>query len=377
MRIGIASEWIGQRVGGPERYAFDLIENLLKVDAASQYTFFVTPSARGSLEPLETASAGRAALRTSMVDNRWYYIPIGLPLNVWKHPVDLLHATFTFAPWCPPRRIVFTVHDVTATVHPEYFKPLAGARVRWLLERGLQRAVRVLVPTELTRTELLEHYPATDPKRIRVIPYGVTQEFPQPPARAEDVGEWARSLADNFILYVGRFHVRKNLEQLLKAFARVVERLETKVQLVLVGRDFWNKSQTMETISSLGLEDKVICPGHVPDSTLEFLYRRATIFAYLSLHEGFGFPPLEAMARGVPVIASNVSVMPEVLGDAALLVDPYDTEVIAQGLIKMLESRELREDLIRKGKKRVGQFTWERTARETLDVYREVIENGD
>ena len=148
MRIGIASEWIGQRVGGPERYAVDLIENLLKVDAASQYTFFVTPSARGSLQ---TMSAGRAALRTSLVDSRWYYIPIGLPLNVWKHPVDLLHATFTFAPWCPPKNIVFTVHDVTATVHPEYFKPLAGARVRWLLERGLERACRVLVPTELTR----------------------------------------------------------------------------------------------------------------------------------------------------------------------------------------------------------------------------------
>jgi glycosyltransferase involved in cell wall biosynthesis len=164
---------------------------------------------------------------------------------------------------------------------------------------------------------------------------------------------------------------------LLTAFARVVDRLDTKVQLVLVGRDFWNKSRTMETISSLRLEDTVICPGHVPDSTLEYLYRRATIFAYLSLHEGFGFPPLEAMARGVPVIASNVSVMPEVLGDAALLVDPYDTEVIAGGLVRMLEDRQLRQELIRKGKERVRQFTWERTARQTLDVYREVIETGD
>jgi glycosyltransferase involved in cell wall biosynthesis len=371
MRIGIASEWIGQGVGGPERYAFDLIENLLRVDATSNYSLFVTPSARGPLEPL---SRDRAALRTSMLNSRWYYIPIGLPWSVWRHPVDLLHATFTFAPWCPPKRIVLTVHDVTATAHPEYFKPLAGMRVRWLLERGLERACRILVPTEITRKELLEYYPSTDPQRIRVIPYGVTQEFPAPASGGEEVGEWARTLSPNFILYVGRFHVRKNLELLIQAFARVKGRFRESVQLVLVGRDFWNRSRIMETIASLGLEGQVLCPGHVPDSTLEFLYRRASIFAYPSLHEGFGFPPLEAMARGVPVLASNVSAMPEVLGDAALLVDPFDPEAIAAGLLRLLEDRALKDELIRRGKERVRQFTWERTARETLEVYREVIE---
>jgi glycosyltransferase involved in cell wall biosynthesis len=371
MQIGIASEWIGQGVGGPERYAFDLIDNLLKVDASSRYTFFVTPSARGALENL---SRNRADLRTSLLNSRWYYIPIGLPCSVWKHPVDLLHATFTFAPWCPPKRIVFTVHDVTATAHPEYFKPLAGMRVRWLLERGLERATRILVPTETTRKELLEYYPATDEQRIRVIPYGVRQEFPQPASSVEEVGEWARSLSPHFILYVGRFHVRKNLEQLINAFARVNERFKGDVQLLLVGRDFWNRSRIMEAIAARGLEKRILCPGHVPDSALEWLYRRASIFAYPSLHEGFGFPPLEAMARGVPVLASNLSCMPEVLGDAAMLVDPFDPEAIAAGLVRLLEDRELREDLVRKGKDRAKQFTWERTARETLNVYREVLE---
>lgn len=371
MQVGIASEWIGQGVGGPERYAFDLMDNLLKVDQSSDYTFFVTPSARGALEPL---SRNRARVRTSLLNSRWYYIPIGLPCSVWQHPVDVLHATFTFAPWCPSERIVFTVHDVTATAHPEYFKPLAGMRVRWLLERGLQRAWRILVPTETTLKELLEYYPSTDPQKIRVIPYGVQQEFPEPAASDAEVGDFARGLAPQLILYVGRFHVRKNLERLIQAFARVNERFRGDVQLLLVGRDFWNRKRIVETIAAAGLEQRVLCPGHVSDSALEWLYRRASIFAFPSLHEGFGFPPLEAMARGVPVLASNVSCMPEVLGDAALLVDPHDTEAIAAGLIRLLEDRALRTDLVAKGRDRSKQFTWERTARETLDVYREALD---
>jgi glycosyltransferase involved in cell wall biosynthesis len=235
-------------------------------------------------------------------------------------------------------------------------------------------ADRVHRATETTGRELLEHYPSTDPQRIRVIPYGVRQEFPEPAASVEEVGEWARALSPNFILYVGRFHVRKNLEQLINAFARVNDRFRGNVQLLLVGRDFWNRTRIVETIRSLGLENRVICPGHVPDSALEWLYRRASIFAYPSLHEGFGFPPLEAMARGVPVLASNISCMPEVLGDAALLVDPFDPDAIAAGLTRLLEDGALRDDLIGKGRVRARQFTWERTARETLRVYQEVLE---
>jgi glycosyltransferase involved in cell wall biosynthesis len=369
MRIGIASEWIGQRVGGPERYALDLIESILRVDGDNHYTLFVTPSARESLGRL---SGERAALRVSSLDSRWHYIPIGLPLSVWRNPVEVLHATFSFAPWCPPKRIVLTVHDVTANVHPGYFKSLAGARVRWLLARGLRRAFRVLVPTEATRRELLQYYPETDPAKIRVIPYGVTQEFP---ASADvEPGDWARALSSDFILYVGRFHVRKNLERLLEALALMKSR-GRRAQMVLAGRDFWSRDRILGKIHALGLEKEVLCPGHLSDAELELLYRRAAVFAYPSLHEGFGFPPLEAMARGVPVLSSNLSAMPEVLSDAALLVDPHDTEAIAAGLTRLLDDGALRAELVRKGKARAAEFTWDRTARATLQVYAEAAES--
>jgi len=372
VRIGIASEWIGQKVGGPERYAVSLIESLVRADATNAYHLFVTPSARECLSPLV---AERTALHTTASDSRWHFIPFGLPWTVSKHPVDILHATFSFAPWCLPNRIVLTVHDVCATVHPEFFKPVIGARVRWLLARDLSKATRVLVPTETSKRELLENYPI-GADRISVIPYGVSQKFGGDTAPVEarpEWGEWTRRLSSTFILYVGRFHVRKNLERLIRAFSQVRER-RSDLQLVLAGRDFWNRKQVEAEIGSLGLEGDVLCPGHVEDAALDYLYQRAALFAYPSIHEGFGFPPLEAMARGVPVLSSNLSAMAEVLGDAALLVDPFDTESIAHGLEQILDDSALRTRLIAKGRERVRQFTWERAARATLEVYHTVGE---
>jgi len=374
VRIGIASEWIGQKVGGPERYAVCLIESLLRTDSANSYHLFVTPSARQQLSGLV---GPRAALHTTASDSRWHFIPFGLPLSVSRHPVDVLHATFSFAPWGVPERVVLTVHDVCATMHPEFFKPIVGARVRWLLARDLARASRVLVPTETSRRELLESYRIAAEK-IAVIPYGVSQHFNGGGAASAPLpewGEWTRSLSSTFILYVGRFHVRKNLERLIRAFALLRHRDE-RVQLVLVGRDFWDRERVQAQINALRLENDVLCPGHVEDAALEFLYRKAAAFAYPSLHEGFGFPPLEAMARGVPVLASNVSAVAEVLGDAALLVDPLDTEAIADGLARILADSELRERLIAKGRDRVRRFTWDRTAQATLEVYHSLRAEG-
>jgi glycosyltransferase involved in cell wall biosynthesis len=233
----------------------------------------------------------------------------------------------------------------------------------------------VLVPTETSKRELLDSY-RIDAGKISVIPYGVTQEFDGGGAIVEAPshwGEWTGSLSSIFVLYVGRFHVRKNLERLIRAFSQLKARRHG-VQLVLAGRDFWNRQRVEQEIRSLGLERDVLCPGHVEDAALEFLYRRAAVFAYPSLHEGFGFPPLEAMARGVPVLSSNVSAMTEVLGDAALLVDPLEAEAIAVGLERILGDRELRAGLISKGRERVRQFTWDRAARATLEVYHGVGE---
>jgi glycosyltransferase involved in cell wall biosynthesis len=373
MRIGIASEWIGQKVGGPERYAVNLIKSILQVDSTNQYQIFLTPSGK---ETLTGIHGERVIVRSTISNSRWYYVPVGLPWNVLSHPVDVLHGTFTVAPWCPTKRIVLTVHDVGTDVHPEYFFDSVRLRVRWLTARGLSKASKVLVPTEATKRELLAHY-RVSPEKIEIIPYGVEQSFPlnRGSSSESQQDEELRPLSD-FILYVGRFHARKNLERLLEAFSILKARGGDGVRLVLVGRDFWSWQRVMEKIAALGLERDVLCPGHVSDEALESLYRRAKVFAFPSVHEGFGFTPLEAMARGLPVLAGNISAMPEVLGDAALLVDPYDPEQMADGLDRLLGDTALREELIRKGRERVKRYTWEATARATLKLYEELLARG-
>jgi glycosyltransferase involved in cell wall biosynthesis len=182
--------------------------------------------------------------------------------------------------------------------------------------------------------------------------------------------------ASEFILYVGRFHARKNLVRLLQAFARLKQRSESPVKLVLPGMDMYHRRDVLSAIASLRLERDVVCPGRVSDRTLDMLYAKASVFAFPSLHEGFGLPPLEAMARGLPVMACNVSAMPEVLGDAAVLVDPYDVDAMADGLERLLWDSVLRRTLIERGKAWCKRYSWDTTARKTLSVYEDVFKGG-
>jgi glycosyltransferase involved in cell wall biosynthesis len=372
MRIGIASEWIGEQVGGLERQSTDLIRSMLAIDAVNKYAVFVTHRGARSLGPLD---ATRASVRATAFNSRWYYVPVGLPLAVLRHPVDVLHATFTVVPWCPAKRIVLTVHDVCPRVHPDFFPAGVNARFEWLLQQGIRRATRIVVPSELTRQELVQHYPV-DVGKIVVIPNGVRPRLLDAPSStgagdAFDERKWPR----DFALYVGRFHARKNIQRLIEAFSQSRAR-RNGLRLVLVGRDLWSGAQLAQRIHDLGLDDEVLCPGHVSDTTLGELYARARLFAFPSVHEGFGIPPVEAMAYGVPVLACRISAMPEVLGDAAYYCDPYDVEDMAAALDRLVEDDALRADLVRRGRARARVFAWSGVAERTLSMYRDVAVNG-
>jgi glycosyltransferase involved in cell wall biosynthesis len=367
MRVGIASEWIGEQVGGLERQATDLIRSMVQVDPANEYVIFVT--ARGA-RTLASLPGPYGTVRPTALSSRWYYVPVGLPLAVLRSPVDVLHATFTLAPWCPGKRVVFTVHDVCPDVHPEFFPPNIRRRFRWLVRQGVSRATRVAVPSEKTRQELLQHY-TVDPGRVVVIPNGVRPKLTAPEERAAvDTTGWP----SDYVLYVGRFHARKNLDRLLEAFARV--RSRQPVKLVLAGRELWSGDRVSRQIQALGIEKDVFCPGHVTDAALEELYRRARLFAFPSIHEGFGIPPVEAMARGVPVLASRSSAMPEILGDAALYTDPYDVEEMACGIERLLTDDALRQTLVARGYAQAALYDWTQIARRTLSVYQDTVRHA-
>jgi glycosyltransferase involved in cell wall biosynthesis len=264
-----------------------------------------------------------------------------------------------------------TVHDVSVDVLADMFSPRVRRRVRLALKHGIAGASMVLVPTEATRQELLQMYDV-GADRVKVIPYGIDHLAAAGGTPEASTGELP-DLGPGFILYVGRFHARKNLERLLEAYATTSARTRGGIRLVLAGGDFGSLANIRSRIRDLGLEQHVWCPGHVTDGTLETLYRRALLFVYPSLHEGFGFPPLEAMARGLPVLASNVSAMPEVLGDGARLVDPYDPAGMSAAIDALLENEVERQALASRGLARASQYTWSRTAALTLDAYDEVL----
>lgn len=367
LHIGIASEWVGERVGGLERQSADLIRSVIAEDRVNHYVVFVTARGARALGPLGGA---RLRVRATAFNSRWYYVPIGLPLAVLRDRVDVLHAMFTVAPWVPARRVVLTVHDVCPDVHPEFFPPPIRRRFRWLLLRGAQRASKIIVPSDLTRRELLQHYPVAAEK-IVVVPDGVRDRIVAD-RQEEEGGFDERRWPSDFALYVGRFHARKNIERLIDAFARSRAR-KNGLRLILAGRDLWSGERIAGHIASHGLEQEVWCPGHVPDSTLGELYRRARVFTFVSLHEGFGIPPVEAMAHGVPVLSSNVSAMPEVLGDAAHYTNPYDAAEMASDLDRLVDDEDLRRDLIKRGYDRARMYDWPGLARRTMDVYQQAV----
>jgi glycosyltransferase involved in cell wall biosynthesis len=191
----------------------------------------------------------------------------------------------------------------------------------------------------------------------------------------ESLDRWKRELGlpENFILFVGTREPRKNLKRLLDAYMELPERLKKEFKLVLIGPQGWNKTESESALRKMG--DHVIVMGYMETPTLGYVYNLATLFVFPSLYEGFGLPPLEAMACGCPVVVSNVSSLPEVCGDAAYYVEPQDPSSIAEGICKVLEDSDTREALISKGIERAGVFSWERTARETLAVFREVLAN--
>jgi glycosyltransferase involved in cell wall biosynthesis len=367
LRIGFAAEWIGEQVGGLERYAASLARALATLEGPEHYELFLTPRGRDALADLTGA---RVALHAMPSNSRWWFVPVGLPWAALRARVDVLHATFGLAPWCPGGAVVLTIHDLCPDVHPEFFPAPVRARVRWLLRQGAARADWIVVPSRAAQEELSTHY-GIPAERVTVIPHGVEPALVDLGAPLADID--ARALAAlpaEFVLYVGRFHARKNLPRLLAAMAHLRERRGEAVPLVLVGRDMWSERALTDEVARLGLGASVVFAGYLSDAALAHCYRRARAFAFPTLHEGFGMPVLEAMAHGVPVLSSKRSCMPEVCGDAAVLVDPLDPDAIADGLERLLGDDTLRADLAARGPAHARSYTWERSARAHRDVYR-------
>jgi glycosyltransferase involved in cell wall biosynthesis len=358
---------------GLASYARELAAQLIQIDAGISWSAF-----HYDRHPPVPLTAPLDALPRYVVPwgaYRWRLTTalrhlLGLSMDRFFTGVDLFHATEHLLPRFSSVRTVFTLHDLIFLFHPETHKPLNRWFLTLMMPRFLRAADAVIAVSECTKRDAVRFYGIPEEK-ITVIYEGVNPRFR--PASPETIAAVrARyGLPEHFILYVGTIEPRKNLTALLEAFHHLLATHD--LRLVIVGKKGWLYEGFFRRLRELGLEDRVIFTGYVPDEDLPAIYSAADLFVFPSLYEGFGLPVLEAMACGTPVICSNTSSLPEVAGDAALLVDPTDVRALAGAMERALTDEHLRSELMAKGLERARWFTWEKAAAKTLEVYRGVL----
>ncbi|HKO98645.1 MAG TPA: glycosyltransferase family 1 protein [Pyrinomonadaceae bacterium] len=367
MRIAIDAHSVGTGLGGNESYATNLIEALAEIDSINQYTIYVTkPSARSRFENRWP----NFSVRSTLPHTPLIRIPLTLSRELRRRPVDVLHVQFTSPPLAPCP-VVVSVHDLSFEHLPQTFKRRSRMQLRMTARRSARLAAQVLTLSEYVRRDVIQTY-GIQPEKITAIPIAAADHF----SRVDDRGELQRirqkyGIEGEYVLSVGAIQPRKNLPRLLEAYSFLRRsRPDVKLpELILVGKAAWLYDETLRRISELGLVDSVKLAGYVPEQDLAALYSGAHCFIYPSYFEGFGLPPLEAMKCGAPVIVGNQTSLPEVVGDAAILVDPFSVDDIAAAILKVITNSTVRASLRAAGLARAKLFDWKETARQTLAVY--------
>jgi glycosyltransferase involved in cell wall biosynthesis len=298
---------------------------------------------------------------------------VRLPMTLRRIGADVFHAPHYVLPPMLPCPAVVTIHDCIHLMFPEYLPNRAAyLYARTFMTLAARRSARVLTVSEASKRDILQYF-RVPPERIEVIYNGIDERFWSAPA--EDAVERVRQryqLNDPFILYTGNIKPHKNLVRLIEAFQRLRRSGLDQVKLLIIGDEISKYATLRRAVHRHKLHKHVRFHGFVPDETLAILYRLAAAFVFPSLYEGFGLPPLEAMASGTPVVTSNVSSLPEVVGDAALLIDPYDVDAIAGAIRMVLTDAALRDDLRERGWRRAREFSWERSVARIRSIYAEV-----
>jgi glycosyltransferase involved in cell wall biosynthesis len=300
---------------------------------------------------------------------KWWLV--GLPALLEISPVDVFHGTNYCIPVFAPCPTVVTVHDLSLLAEAKTHEISNVERGRRRLPIMVRRATMIIAPSEWTRREITSRL-GIRAERIRVIQEAAREEMrPRPLAACQSVLD-KHGIRRPYLLYVGTIEPRKNLTTLLRAYDEVLRATRHRPQLVLCGGRGWLDDEVFRLVARLRLEEMVRFTGYVEDDDLPALYSAAEVFIYPSLYEGFGLPPLEAMACGAPVVTSNSSSLPEVVGQAGLMTPPRDTAALAQALVRLLDDEVLRQRLSRAGLEQASRFSWERAANKTQALYDEV-----
>ena len=359
---------------GVDTYLVHLLLGLNKIDRETRYAVFVNWEDRMFFR---TRLGENFAIFPTAIRNRGVrFIAQQFLMPILSHALNIhvMHSPSFFMPWFKGKqRHVLTVHDMTMfsapIVHTKFRRSFFFVKAVAL---SIRRADLIIVPSRFVGDEAVRLLADVSPNRVRIIPHGVDDCF-GPPAKGEISSTLLHSEAITpYILFVGTIEPRKNLETLIEGYLRVVRRTKLEERLVLAGKNGWKHNHILSGVHCRELRNRVHLTGYVDQARLISLYKNARLFIFVSIQEGFGLPPLEAMACGTPTIAADTSSLRENLAGAAMLVAPDDPDAIATAIAQMLCDQAVRDHYRRQGIKRAKRFQWQETARKTLDCYREL-----
>ena len=378
LRIGIDYTAAVRQGAGIGRYTRELVRSLAELNRGHDYVLF---AAAGGRRLANMNWPPNFTMRSVPLSDRalailWHRLQLPLWVELVTGPVDIFHSPDFVLPPVRRARTLVTVHDLSFIRYPQCADANLRAYLNKVVPRSVQRADLVLADSQSTKDDLMGLLDLT-PDRIKVVYPGVEERFRpiEDPTLLEETRK-RYNLPPRFILGLGTLQPRKNFARLIEAFADLrsfdvaQDRSATcDLHLVIAGGKGWLYEEIFATVEQLGLEEKVIFPGFVADEHLPALYNLADLFVFPSLYEGFGLPPLEALACGAPVITSDASSLPEVVGEAGLIVEATDVENLAEAMKRVLEDDALQAEMIARGLEQAKKFTWEKAAAKLLNLY--------
>ncbi len=373
MRIGIDIHTITGLMQGVRTYTFNIVDHLLRADSENEYFLYITEPNK----KINTIfSQDNVTFKQIFPHSRIIRIPISFPVRLYLDSIDVFHCQYMGPPLAKTPYVV-TLHDIIHEYLPELYPKTLRYFMSLLYPLSAKRASRILTVSESSKRDIVKYFKVPEEKVV-VTYNGVSEKFHQITEREKI--KWVlkkHGVMDEYILFVGRLEPRKNISGLIKAFHDIKRNNKIKHKLVIVGMNYFRYKEIFNVVNNLGLQDEIIFTGRVEDDDLPMFYNGASLFVYPAFAEGFGLPPLEAMACGTPVISSNTSSLPEVIGDAGILIDPYNTQGLARAIYEVLSDKNLQERLKIKGLKRSKKFSWDNSAKKTLEVFSDIYKKNN
>jgi glycosyltransferase involved in cell wall biosynthesis len=366
MRIGIDARLVFYNRAGIGEYIMQLVEALAKLEPEDN--FILLQSRKDKTSIISSNGFSRVSLWTPS-HNR--FEQPALSFEISRLGLDLLHSPDFIPPFRRKYKSVITIHDLAFLLYP-HFLTKESARYYGQIDQAWRKTDHIIAVSEATKRDSIRMLGVPENK-ITVIHEAANPIYRQlPQAEAQRRVQQKYKFDRDYILFVSTIEPRKNLPGLLQAYRRLIDQYKRDELLVLAGANGWLWEEVYETVNRLNLDGRVIFLGRIPSEDLLYLYNAARVLVHPSFYEGFGLTPLEAMTCGTPVIVSNTSAIPEVVSDAALMIDPHDIDGLTVAMWRVLTEKELRAELICKGLKRAGQFSWKKAAQKTLEVYRKI-----